>query len=238
LQEIIDQCSQLQTLQIGKHIYPTFTELNEINWSNLKHQLKELSITTKFQASSLLSGNNSCGASSSSSSSSSSSTSSTSSIDLYSSTIFNYLNDSNQLEYLALADFTLKFPVESNHIEFVKGLLDLNQATMRNLTTTTDRNSNRFNSKKLKVSDAVEINTDNSNNNNNDLLFLKSQTSSNLKYLFLRNIRNIKTLTRYQTNNLRSFLYTQFNLHTLDLIGLYLDSNFICSILPNLNNLK
>lgn len=49
LQDVVDQCAQLETLQIGKHIYPTLTELNEINWSNLKYHLKELSITTKFQ---------------------------------------------------------------------------------------------------------------------------------------------------------------------------------------------
>lgn len=51
LQDVVDQCSRLETLQIGKHVYPTLTELNEINWSNLKHHLKELSITTKFQVS-------------------------------------------------------------------------------------------------------------------------------------------------------------------------------------------
>lgn len=49
LQDIVDQCTRLETLQIGKHIYPTLTELNEINWPNLKYHLKELSITTKYQ---------------------------------------------------------------------------------------------------------------------------------------------------------------------------------------------
>ena len=124
---------------------------------------------------------------SSASSSSSSSSASSPSIDLYSNTIFSYLNDSNKLEYLALQDFTLRFPASLND-----------------------------------VSDPAQTNT----------------PAGQLKHLYLRNIRNIKTLTRSQTMNLRAFLSVQFNLNTLDLVGLYLSSSFLCSIIKNLHNLK
>ena len=98
LQDIIDQCAHLETLQLGKHIFPTLTEFNEINWSNLKRRLRELSITTKYP------GRVQTRVSSSSSASSPASNPS----EVYSNTIFNYLSDCNQLEYLALEDFTLK----------------------------------------------------------------------------------------------------------------------------------
>lgn len=211
LQEIIDQCAQLETLQLGKHVYPTMSELTEINWSNLRNNLKELVITTKFPTNDL---SKSSGSSSSSSASSSytanssltsnnSSLSSTSSIDVYSRTIFNYLNESNRLEYLALEDFTLKFPNET-HADSLDTFQHVNKRM---------RLENRTNSS-------------------------FSSSASNLKYLYLRNIRNIKNLTQTQIINLKSFLNTQFYLHTLDLIGLYLDSKFLCSILQNLNNLR
>lgn len=170
--------------------------------------------------------------SSSSTCSSSSGSSSSNSIDVYSSTIFNYLNDFNQLEYLALADFTLKFPVESDPLG--------NGQKQKN-----KRNASKYCqlSKRMRVSEEEndhddedleeEATCDSSNSSST-----KRVNLSNLKYLFLRNIRNIKSLTSSQVVNLRSFLSTQFNLHTLDLIGLYVDSNFICSILSNLNNLR
>lgn len=108
-QDIVEQCVNLETLQLGKQIYPTLTELNEIDWQNFKFQLKELSITTKFPIT------NDYESSSSSSASSSTSSlhsvlmpSQISSVDLYSYTIFNYLKVYNQLEYLVLEDFTLK----------------------------------------------------------------------------------------------------------------------------------
>ena len=198
-QEILEQCEKLETLQLGKYIYPTQSELYEINWSILKDKLKEFSITTKFSVgnvdlfqpgdhyssgSSNNSFKSSVASSSGSSSSSSSSPSLSSSIDLYSNTIFNYLNDSHKLEYLALQDFTLKFPANS----------EVSSVTCNN--------------------------------------------GANLKYLYLRNIRNIKVLNGGQLASLKSFLCFQYNLHTLDLIGLYLSSNFLCSILNNMNNLR
>jgi len=64
------------------------------------------------------------------------------------------------------------------------------------------------------------------------------ESFSNLKHLYLRNIRNIKSMTCYQSNSLKSFVQFQHNLNTLDLIGLYLSSQFIESILINLNSLK
>lgn len=65
-----------------------------------------------------------------------------------------------------------------------------------------------------------------------------NQSFSSLKHLYLRNIRNIKSMTFYQSSSLKSFVQFQHNLNTLDLIGLYLSSQFIESILVNLNNLK
>jgi len=187
LQELIEQAKWLETLQLGKFIYPTFNELNEINWSSMKTQLKELTISTKFPVienmESLSPRSNTSGSSNSSLN-----------IDLYSKTLFNYLNDDNQLEYLALEDFTLKFPiqtVETNH-----------------------RDSDETKSKKLKAT----LNT-------------------NLKYACLRNIRDVK-LHHDQAFRMKTFLELQYNLTTLDLIGIYLGSEFICSILCNLNNLK
>ncbi len=67
---------------------------------------------------------------------------------------------------------------------------------------------------------------------------LKNHDEKHLEYLYLRNIRNIKSLTNYQSTNLKSFLQMQYNLNTLDLVGLYLNSKFIVSILSNLKNLK
>jgi hypothetical protein len=61
---------------------------------------------------------------------------------------------------------------------------------------------------------------------------------SNLKHLYLRNIRNVKVLSEYQLTSLSEFLKLQYNLQTLDLTGLYLKSEFICQLLVNLNNLK
>ena len=190
LQDILDQCAELETLQLGKHIFPTLTEFNEINWSNLKHKLKELSITTKFP--SLVEGRFSRASSTSSSSPPPSNPS-----DVYSNTLFNYLNDCNRLEYLALEDFTLKFPSECNN-----------------------RNDN------------LEVFPSNAK--------AKSEhwNALGLKYLYLRNIRNMKVLTPFQLGNLNSFLQTQHNLHTLDLTGLYLSSAFVCSILKFLSNLR
>ena len=69
--------------------------------------------------------------------------------------------------------------------------------------------------------------------------FSKSINSlSNLKHLYLRNIRNIKKITDNQLTSIKSFIQFQYNLNTLDLIGIYLSSQFICTILTNLNNLK
>jgi hypothetical protein len=64
------------------------------------------------------------------------------------------------------------------------------------------------------------------------------ESLSNLRHLYLRNIRNVKSMTCYQSSNLKSFVQFQHNLNTLDLIGLYLSSQFIESILINLNQLK
>lgn len=239
LQEIIDQCSKLETLQLGKHIYPTLTELNEINWFNLKYQLKELSITTKFASSaSSLSSNSSSTSfrsvsfnsslSSSHSTSSSTSNSSFDSIDLYSSTIFNYLNDHNQLKYLALEDFTLKFPCDDRHETniFKKGDNFRNKKFKTNQSTSIEKVTNNL----IQEKNEIDIHL-------YDHL-MKNHDEKYLKYLYLRNIRNIKTLTNYQSTNLKSFLLVQYNLHTLDLVGLYLSSRFICKILSNLNNLR
>lgn len=182
LQEIIEQCDKLETLQLGKHIYPAQSELYEINWSLLKDKLTELSITTKFG---LANSHRNDMAYSSDSRSTSSTLSAD--IELYSSTIFNYLNNhSDCLEYLALADFTLRFP---EHHE-------------------------------------PEAKTN----------FVKSV--GKLKYLYLRNIRNTRSLSHDQLYRIRDFLSFQFNLHTLDLIGLYLDSDFLCSVIKNLSQLK
>jgi hypothetical protein len=237
LQEIIDQCSKLETLQLGKHIYPTLTELNEINWLNLKYQLKELSITTKFSSSTSststsssfrsTSASFSSSFSSSYSSSSSTSNSSADSIDLYSSTIFNYLNDHNQLRYLALEDFTLKFPSDDRH-------------EINNLKDDNFKNK-KFKTNQSKSIDMVKINTTNKNDDIDIYLYdhlLKNHDEKYLKYLYLRNIRNVKILTNYQSHNLKSFLQAQYNLHTLDLVGLYLSSKFLSKILSNLNSLQ
>jgi hypothetical protein len=32
LQEILEQCRRLETLQLGKYIYPAHSELCEVNW--------------------------------------------------------------------------------------------------------------------------------------------------------------------------------------------------------------
>ncbi len=207
LQEILEQCSNLETLQIGKQIYPAQSELYEINWSLLKNKIRELSITTKFSTIDAYDMNNHSNSSSNSndysfikqvfSTPSSSRNTATNSIDLYSNTIFNYLNDSNnKLEYLALADFTLRFP-DSPHSSSHQSLPNLNH------------NKQSIDS-----------------------------STSNLKYLHLRNIRNTKYLTEYQLSSLKSFLCMQHNLHTLDLLGLHLNTDVICSIAQNLNNLR
>lgn len=201
LQDIIDQCINLETLQLGKQIFPTLTEFNEINWSNLKYKLKELSITTKFP--SVDEGGRYYNVMSSSSSSSSPPTNPS---EVYSNTLFNYLNECNQLEYLALADFTLKFPYDSHRNPEI------------NNDTTIDENTSGKHSKKSAKTETLNLN--------------------GLKYLYLRNIRNVKILSMYQSSTLKSFLETQQNLHTLDLTGLYLNSSFICSILTFLNNLR
>lgn len=160
-------------------------------------------------------------------------------MDLYSSTIFNYLNDSNHLEYLALADFTLRFPVE--HDKFSESAT----VAKRSNYTATQRKRKKRRIEDVDDDEDEEQDDENDEEDENDdqVEIIPSRrhnqaAPSNLKYLFLRNIRNIKTLTSGQIDNLRSFLQVQFNLHTLDLIGLYIDSKFICSILDNLNNLK
>ncbi|CAF0936777.1 unnamed protein product [Brachionus calyciflorus] len=191
LQEIVEQCTKLETLQLGKNVYPNFSELTEINWANLNN-LKELSITTKFQI------NENESSSSSSSSSSSNESNRASSVDVYAKTLFKNLNES-KLEYLALTDFTLKFPHESEEINNVEQPLT--------------------NVKKRQKKDDVNFQT-------------------NLKYLFLRNIRNVKHLNTQQYFNLKSFLLSQYNLQTLDLLGLYLDTKFLCEIVRNLPFLK
>ena len=193
---------------MGKQIFPTLTEFNEINWSNLRHKLKELSITTKFPSVEE-SGRFSSVMSSSPSSSMSSSSPALNPSEVYSNTLFNYLNDCNQLQYLALADFTLKFPHDSHRTAQDQETSDEAHAC----TSKTKKNSN--------------VNKEPHNLCMNDL-----------KYLYLRNIRNVKALSAYQTLTLKSFLTTQHNLHTLDLTGLYLNSSFICSILGLLNNLR
>lgn len=193
LQDIVEHCPNIETLQLGKQIFPTLTELNEIDWQNFKYQLRELSITTKFHDQTSMSSSTSSSTSSLQSILSPSKASSSNSIDLYSQTLFNYLKNSNKLEYLALEDFTLKFPSE-----------DLNHDPQEPRTKRTK----------------------------------KDNLVSNLKHLYLRNIRNIKQITNYQTTSLKSFIQFQYHLSTLDLIGLYLSSSFICSILTNLNNLK
>jgi hypothetical protein len=178
------------------------------------------------------------------SSSGCSSNSSNSPIDLYSSTIFNYLNDSNHLEYLALADFTLRFPVE--HDKFSENATATVAKRSNYTATQRKRKKRRIEDVDDDEDEVQEDDDDEDEDDDNDdqLEIIPSRRShnqaapSNLKYLFLRNIRNIKTLTSGQIDNLRSFLQVQFNLHTLDLIGLYIDSKFICSILDNLNNLR
>lgn len=153
----------------------------------MKTQLRELSISTKFPATDNLE-------SSSPRSTSSGSSTSSLNIDLYSKTLFNYLNDNNQLEHLALEDFTLKFPMYAEEINH--------------------EDRGEIKCKKFKAS-----------------------PSTSLKYVYLRNIRDVK-LHFDQATRLKSFLELQYNLSTLDLIGIYLSSEFICSILCHLNNLK
>ena len=232
LQELIEQCTSLETMQLGKYIYPTLAELNDINWLNLKFQLKELSISTKFPAndSSSSSSSNSSNSSNTSSSSIESdmvSSSSSSSINIYSSTIFNYLNDHNNLEYLGLEDFTLRFPAEENQ------------------TGDNERRSNSRGSRIRSINVGNEANLDEAQNDSSiepkskkSRVNLEDTSMSNLKYLYLRNIRNVKQLTFHQLNSLSSFLQLQYNLHTLDLIGIYLGSQFLCSLLHNLSNLR
>ena len=189
LKEILAECPRLTTLQIGKYIYPAQSEFREIDWSSLKNNLTELAITTKFSGQQILTDDDDDDDDEYGKDYSSVS------VDLYSNTIFNYLNESNYLEYLALRDFTIRFPFNSS-----KSL--------------PDANANDKNNRSLKT------------------------TAANLKYLYLRNIRNIKTLSSSQLASLSSFLTVQFNLHTLDIIGLYLSSEFVCSIIQNLNSLK
>ncbi len=160
----------------------------------MKSNLRELTISTKFphvysEINSLIS------ASPFSNSSESASSSPASSADLYSKTLFNYLNDDNNLHYLALEDFTLKFPV--------------NDITLNNDSTDSSKSKR----------------------------FKKTLCDSSLKYIYLRNIQNVK-LRIDQSRRIMSFLQVQYNLVTLDLIGLYLSSDFICSVLINLTNLK
>jgi hypothetical protein len=236
LQELIEQCSNLETLQLGKHIYPALTELTEINWSNLKYQLKELCISTKFSLGSASSTVSSAYRSSASqspfsnrssfspSSSSTSSSSCSSSIDLYSKTIFNYLSDYNQLEYLALEDFTLRFP---NDELYTHNLTSLNQE--KSALGTRHDNEPPCKRKRGEANDLLK---------QNDHRLQQQQHHSNLKYLYLRNIRNVKLLSTTQLTSISVFLSHQQHLHTLDLLGLYLSSQFICSIIVNLNNLK
>ena len=193
LQEFIEQI-ELETLQLGKYIYPTFDELMEIDFSNLKLHLRELSISTKFVLNDAT-GNQQL----------SSTSTTTESIDLYSKTLFNYLQD-NQLEYLALEDFTLKFPQN----ESIYPIYKVNEKTFepKSKRIRTGNNQNAY-----------------------------SEANTNLKYLALRNIRNVK-LSACQKISMKQFLQLQYNLRTLDLIGLYLSSDFICSILVHLKNLK
>ena len=230
LQELIEQCSSLETLQLGKYIYPTLTELNEINWTNLKFQLRELSISTKFP----VGDSSSCSSSNSSSNSSYSSSSSyesnlvSSSINLYSSTIFNYLNDENNLEYLALEDFTLRFPFE-----------DRQSANTRRILVERRRRGITLNMNL----EGVQVQEDDDQIDDSEPKLKKSRANvetspSHLKFLYLRNIRNLKQLSHFQLNSLKTFLNLQINLHTLDLIGLYLGSQFLCSVLSGLNNLR
>lgn len=226
LQDIIDQCERLETLQLGKQIYPTMTELNEINWSNLKYNLRELSITTKFPTSETASWYDMAGGSSPASTCSSNFSNPN---DVYSSTIFNYLNDCNQLEYLALEDFTLRFPTDfkqlsSDSKKFAKkiNIERLDEDVLESKSKRVKYESEDDDSARL----AVESST------------VHSKRFDSLKYLYLRNIRNFKALTTYQSTSLKAFLISQYNLHTLDLIGLYLGSNFIGSILPYLNSLR
>ena len=132
------------------------------------------------------------------SSDSSSSSNAFSPKDIYAKTLFKYLNNNNNnLEYLALEDFTLKFP--ENELPLYDELPDSSKA------------------KRIKTK--------------------SSHSNLNMKYLFLRNIRDAR-LAPNQASSLKSFLEIQYNLTTLDLIGIYLGSDFICSILVYLNNLK
>ncbi len=179
---------------IGKFICPEYTEFVEIDWKSLKSHLKEISISTKFPTTDNLSGLSA--SPQSNCSNSSSSPVSPSPLDLYSKTLFNYLHDNNQLEYIALKDFTLKFPNETSSAMTSS---DLRQQQPKRLR--------------------------------------RSLHNNNLKYLYLRNIRNVR-ITTIQADNLKSFLEMQCNLLTLDLIGIQLSSDFICSILYNLNNLR
>ena len=199
LQEFIEN-TKLETLQLGKYIYPTFDELKEINFSNLKSHLRELSISTKFVLNDAA-GNQQLSPTSRP----------TESIDLYSKTLFNYLHD-NQLEYLALEDFTLKFPQNENIYPIYK----VTKANSKFNETFEPR------SKRIRSGDCQNV---------------CSEANTNLKYLALRNIRNVK-LSACQSISLKFFLQLQYNLRTLDLIGLYLSSDFICSILVHLKNLK
>lgn len=199
LQDIVEQCSNLETLQLGKQIFPNAIELNEIDWENFKHQLKELSITTKFSINDVVSNSSSASSSTSSLHSLTPISSKSSSIDLYSTTLFDYLKNDNELEYLALEDFTLKFPSENLNKHEHETEYKLEPEC-----------------KKPKRNHHV----------------------SKLKHLYLRNIRNIKTLTSFQLTCLKSFVEMQNNLSTLDLTGLYLGSQFLCDIIINLPNLK
>ena len=192
-QDLIENCINLETLQIGKNVHPSINELKEINWSNLRN-LKELSISTKFQ----LNEEASSSSASNSSSSSNGQLSRTPPIDLYAKTLFSHLSEYS-LEYLALADFSLRFPPDPN--------FQLDEPT---------------NSKKK-----IRLNAHTINN-----------SLPRLKYLILRNIRNVKHLGTEQIFNMKSFIIKQNFLLTLDLTGLYIDTKFVCDIIPHLVNLK
>ncbi|RNA07442.1 F-box LRR-repeat [Brachionus plicatilis] len=192
-QGLVENCAKLETLQLGKNVHPSLTELMDINWSNLKN-LKELSITTKFQ----FSEENSASSGSNSSSSSNCHLNRPPPNDVYAKTLFCHLSECS-LEYLALTDFTLRFPAEASC-----------------------EVSPRANSKKKIRLDACSA----------------ARSQPRLKHLILRNIRNVKQLSVEQTFSMKHFLIQQNCLLSLDLIGVYIDTKFICDILPHLTHLK
>jgi hypothetical protein len=176
--------------------------------------------------------------------------------DVYSSTIFSYLNENNSLNYLALADFTLRFPPRNNLM--LPTSSTTSTSTSSSSSSKNNNNNSNDNNKPVKFSignddtDAEEEKEENdddgegcsarkrfkSSEDRTSTALTSASNESSLKHLYLRNIRNIENLSDHQMESMKSFLSLQFNLHTLDLVGIYLDSDFLASIIVNLERLQ